>query len=106
MLFKTDAAKNIDPMQLITHDFALDDILAAHDTFSDTAKAKALKVIITACPSACPTGRPETTIQHQGMRNAGVPSGGAYHINCLQEAGARILRFGMCGSIASFYINK
>ena len=48
MLFKTVAAKKIDPVQLITHHFALDDIVAAYDTFADAAKTKALKVIITA----------------------------------------------------------
>ena len=48
MLFKTVAARKIDPVQLITHHFALDDIVAAYDTFADAAKTKALKVIITA----------------------------------------------------------
>ena len=48
MLFKTVAARKIDPMKLITHHFALDDIRAAYDTFGDAAKTKALKVIITA----------------------------------------------------------
>ncbi len=48
MLFKTVAAKKIDPMQLVTHHFALDDILAAYDTFGNAAKTSALKVIITA----------------------------------------------------------
>ena len=48
LLFKTVAAKKIDPMQLVTHHFTLDDILAAYDTFGNAAKTKALKVIITA----------------------------------------------------------
>ena len=48
MLFKTVAAKKIDPMQLVTHHFTLDDILSAYDTFGHAAKTKALKVIITA----------------------------------------------------------
>ncbi len=48
MLFKTVAAKKIDPIQLVTHHFALDDILAAYDTFGNAAETKALKVIITA----------------------------------------------------------
>jgi len=48
MLFKTVAAKKIDPIQLVTHHFALDNILAAYDTFGNAAETKALKVIITA----------------------------------------------------------
>ena len=48
MLFKTVAAKKIDPMQLVTHHFTLDDILSAYDTFGNAAQTKALKVIITA----------------------------------------------------------
>lgn len=48
MLFKTVAARKIDPALLVTHHFALDDILAAYDTFGNAAKTKALKVIITA----------------------------------------------------------
>jgi alcohol dehydrogenase len=48
MLFKTVAAKKIDPTLLITHHFTLADILRAYDTFGNAAKTKALKVIITA----------------------------------------------------------
>ena len=48
MLFKTVAAKKIDPMQLVTHHFTLDDILAAYETFANAGTTKALKVIITA----------------------------------------------------------
>ena len=48
MLFKTVAAKKIDPALLVTHRFKLDDILAAYETFGNAAKTKALKVIITA----------------------------------------------------------
>ncbi len=48
MLFKTVASKKIDPKQLITHHFKLDEIVAAYDTFGDAAKTKALKVIISA----------------------------------------------------------
>ena len=47
MLFKTVAARKIDPMQPVTHHFALDDSLAADDTFGDAAQTKALTVIIT-----------------------------------------------------------
>jgi alcohol dehydrogenase len=48
MLFKTVAAKKIDPTLLITHHFKLADILEAYDTFRNAAKTKALKVIISA----------------------------------------------------------
>lgn len=47
MLFKTVAAKRIDPTRLITHHFTLDTILKAYETFGNTTKTKALKVIIT-----------------------------------------------------------
>ena len=47
MLFKTVAAKKIDPALLVTHRFKLDDILTAYETFGNAAKTKALKVIIT-----------------------------------------------------------
>ena len=46
MLFKIVASKKIDPTQLITHHFKLDQIVEAYDTFGDAAKSKALKVII------------------------------------------------------------
>jgi alcohol dehydrogenase len=48
MLFKTVASHKIDPKQLITHRFKLDDILDAYETFGNAAKTKALKVIIEA----------------------------------------------------------
>ena len=48
MLLKTVTAEKIDPKLLITHHFALDDILEAYDTFGNAAKSKSLKVIITA----------------------------------------------------------
>lgn len=47
MLFKTVAAKKIDPTLLITHHFKLADILEAYATFGNAAKTMALKVIIT-----------------------------------------------------------
>ena len=47
MLFKTVAAKKIDPALLVTHRFTLDHILDAYETFGDAANTKALKVIIT-----------------------------------------------------------
>ena len=46
MLFKTVAAKKIDPSLLITHRFKLADILEAYATFGNAAKTKSLKVII------------------------------------------------------------
>ena len=48
MLFKTVAAKKIDPGLLITHRFKLADILDAYAIFGDAARTKALKVIISA----------------------------------------------------------
>ena len=46
MLLKLFDDKKIDPKRLITHTFALDDILKAYNTFGNAAKTKALKVII------------------------------------------------------------
>ena len=48
MLLKTVEAKRLQPEQLITHHFALDDILAAYETFSNAAASQALKVVIAA----------------------------------------------------------
>jgi alcohol dehydrogenase len=47
MLFKTVQSKKIQPRQLITHHFRLDQIMEAYDTFGNAAKEKALKVILT-----------------------------------------------------------
>jgi len=47
-LLKTVRSGKIDPKQLITHRFKLDDILDAYDTFSKAADTRALKVIIEA----------------------------------------------------------
>ncbi len=46
MLLKTVLSKKIDPQQLITHRFTLDQIVDAYDTFGRAADTKALKVII------------------------------------------------------------
>ncbi len=46
MLFKTAAAKTIDPALLISHHFTLAEGEAAYEAFGDAAKSKALKVII------------------------------------------------------------
>ncbi|PNG26673.1 zinc-dependent alcohol dehydrogenase family protein [Methylocella silvestris] len=48
MLLKTVQSKKLDPLQLITHRFTLDQIIDAYDTFSRAADTKALKVIISA----------------------------------------------------------
>ncbi len=48
MLLKTVRSKKLDPSQLITHRFALDQILEAYDTFGRAADTHALKVIISA----------------------------------------------------------
>lgn len=46
MLLKTVCAHKVDPKQLITHRFTLDQILDAYDTFGNAAASHALKVII------------------------------------------------------------
>lgn len=46
MLLKTVQSGKIQPEKLITHRFALDDILHAYDIFGNAAKEKALKVIL------------------------------------------------------------
>lgn len=47
MLLKTVMANNLDGTRLITHQFALNDIIQAYDTFEKAAREKALKVILT-----------------------------------------------------------
>ena len=47
LLLKTVQSKKIEPKQLITHRFRLDQIMEAYDTFGNAAKEKALKVILT-----------------------------------------------------------
>lgn len=47
MLLKTVSSKKIDPSKLITHHFALSDIINAYDTFDHAAREKTLKVILT-----------------------------------------------------------
>lgn len=48
MLLKTVQSRKLDPSQLITHRFRLDEILSAYDTFARAADTQALKVIIAA----------------------------------------------------------
>ncbi len=46
-LLATVRSGRVDPRQLVTHHFQLNDILAAYDTFGRAAETKALKVILT-----------------------------------------------------------
>jgi alcohol dehydrogenase len=48
MLLKTVAAGRVSPRKLITHEFALGDMMKAYDTFANAAREKALKVIVRA----------------------------------------------------------
>jgi alcohol dehydrogenase len=47
LLLKTVMAGKLQPKQLITHHFALGDILKAYDTFGNAGREHALKVILT-----------------------------------------------------------
>lgn len=47
MLLKTVQAEKLQPAQLITHRFALADIINAYDTFSRAAETRSLKVLLT-----------------------------------------------------------
>lgn len=44
---KTVLSNKLDGKKLITHHFALNDIMQAYDTFANAAREKALKVILT-----------------------------------------------------------
>lgn len=46
MLLKSVAAKKIEPLQLITHRFHMNDIMKAYDVFANASKEQAIKVII------------------------------------------------------------
>ncbi|KEA63782.1 Threonine dehydrogenase and related Zn-dependent dehydrogenase [Marinobacterium lacunae] len=48
MLMKTLESGKVQPEQLITHHFALDEIMAAYEVFGNAAKEKAMKVILSA----------------------------------------------------------
>lgn len=48
MLLKVVAAGKLQPAKLVTHRFALGDIMRAYDTFGNAAQERALKVILTA----------------------------------------------------------
>ena len=47
MLLKTVVSRKLQPEQLITHHFTLQDVMKAYDTFADATSKRALKVIIT-----------------------------------------------------------
>jgi len=47
MLLKTVLSGKVQPKQLITHHFTLNDVMQAYDTFGNAMKERALKVIIT-----------------------------------------------------------
>src|ERR1700720_2498831 len=47
MLLKTVVSRKLQPEQLITHHFTLNDVMKAYDTFADAINRRALKVIIT-----------------------------------------------------------
>lgn len=46
MLLSSVQSKKVDPVQLVTHRFKLDQIIEAYDIFENAAKTKAIKVII------------------------------------------------------------
>jgi alcohol dehydrogenase len=46
MLLKVIGSGKLQPGKLVTHRFALDDVMKAYDTFGNAAKAGALKVIL------------------------------------------------------------
>jgi alcohol dehydrogenase len=48
MLLKTVLSGRLAPRKLITHEFKLDEMMKAYDTFGDAAKERALKVILRA----------------------------------------------------------
>ena len=57
MLLKVVRSGKLQPSQLVTHRFALNDIMKAYDTFGNAAKEGALKVVLTAA-NAPTTRRP------------------------------------------------
>ncbi len=48
MLLKTVQSGRLDPAQLVTHRFRLDEIIEAYEVFGNAAKEKALKVVLSA----------------------------------------------------------
>ena len=51
MLMKLVDAGTLQPAKLVTHRFALEDIMKAYDVFGSAAQERALKVILTQSPS-------------------------------------------------------
>jgi alcohol dehydrogenase len=51
MLLKNVTAGRLQPRKLITHDFALDEVMKAYDVFGNAAKERALKVVRMRHPS-------------------------------------------------------
>ena len=47
LLLRMVAAGKLEPKKLITHHFRLDDVLTASETFGNTGRERALKVILT-----------------------------------------------------------
>jgi len=50
-LMRTVVAGRLDPKRLVTHHFALSDIIKAYDTFANAGRERALKVILTNPPA-------------------------------------------------------
>lgn len=46
LLLKTVVAGKVEPQQLVTHRFALSDIMAAYETFADAGRQQAIKVVL------------------------------------------------------------
>jgi alcohol dehydrogenase len=59
-LMKLIAEGRLDPSPFATHRFALEDMMAAYDTFADAAGTHALKVVLTADPVT--TAQPERSL--------------------------------------------
>ena len=57
MLLKMVQSGRLQPEKLVTHRFALDDVMKAYDTFGNAANEGALKVILTRADAGLP-GRP------------------------------------------------
>jgi alcohol dehydrogenase len=47
MLLKVVSSGKLQPSKLVTHRFAMNDIVKAYDTFGNAAKESALKVVLT-----------------------------------------------------------
>ena len=47
MLLKVVGSGKLQPSKLVTHRFAMNDIMKAYDTFRNAAKEGALKVVLT-----------------------------------------------------------